>query len=61
MRGAPMNKVNINVESGAEPFGVLISHNGKVLVDMPADEFVGWLAVVRDHLETCRQKPLEMP
>lgn len=51
-----MNEIRIDVDtlSGYHPPKVVIARNGNVLVNMPADEFVGWLEMLMRHQVECR-------
>jgi hypothetical protein len=51
-----MNKIHVNIDTllGYHDVKVVISRDGKVLVDMPGVEFIGWLEVLMNHQDLCK-------
>lgn len=47
-------RINVNTKDGFHPPKVVIQKDGETLIDMPADEFVGWLGVAQKHQNECR-------
>jgi hypothetical protein len=48
-------QINVNTKDGFHPPKIVILKDNQVLIDMPADEFIGWVETVRSHQEKCRE------